>query len=172
MSFRRTRIFASVLAFLLVFLLSSQALFARVMTNAAPSARVTKKIDVSKRTVLPGHVSTAVHGSADLGRQHPKTQSPGMLLILKSSEEQKQEIRKVIDEQQDKRTANYHQWVTPEEFGAHFGVHDADIAQIKAWLKSQGFTVEEVSKSKRVIKFSGNTGQVENAFQTEMHLYS
>jgi hypothetical protein len=52
-------------------------------------------------------------------------------MVLKSSEEQKREIRKVIDEQQDKRTVNYHQWVTPEEFGEHFGVHDADIEQIK-----------------------------------------
>ena len=32
--------------------------------------------------------------------------------------------------------------------------------------------VDEVSKSKRVIRFSGNIGQVEQAFQTEMHLYS
>ena len=171
MEFPRTRIRVCVIAFLVMFVLLSQAMFARVMTSAVPTPRITKKVDIARRTILPGHVSSAVHTSTDLGRQHAKTPSPGMLLILKSSEEQKQEIRKVIDEQQDKRTANYHQWMTPEEFGAHFGVHDEDIAQIKSWLVSEGFTVDEVSKSKRVIKFSGNIGQVEHAFQTEMHLY-
>jgi len=40
-----------------------------------------------------------------------------LILMLKSSPEQEREARKVIDEQQDKRTANYHQWATPEQFG-------------------------------------------------------
>ena len=150
----------------------SQVMFARVTTNAHPEVRVTAKIDNAKRTVLHGHVSSALRSAIDMGRQDPRTPSPGMIMVLKSSEEQKREIRKVIDEQQDKRTANYHQWLTPEEFGEHFGAHDEDIAKVKEWLTFQGFTVDEVSKSKRVIKFSGNLGQVENAFRTEMHLYT
>ena len=81
------------------------------------------------------------------------------------------EVRRIIDEQQDRRSANYHQWMTPEEFGTHFGVHDADIESVKAWLNSQGFTVESVGKSKRFIQFSGSIGEVEQAFQTEMHYF-
>ncbi len=158
--------------FALLFASLSQVVFARVATAVRPEVRITKKVDVSKRATLYGHVSGAVRSATDLGRQDPSTASPGMLMVLKSSEEQKKEIRKVIDEQQDKRTANYHQWMTPEEFGEHFGVDDSDIAKIKDWLTSEGFTVDEVSKSKRVIKFSGNIGQVEKAFQTEMHLYN
>ena len=148
----------------------SQVMFARVTTNAHPEVRVTAKIDNAKRTVLHGHVSSAVRTAIDMGRQDPRTPSPGMIMVLNSSEEQKNEIRKVIDEQQDKRTANYHQWLTPEEFGEHFGVDDDDLAKVKSWLTSQGFSVDEVSKSKRVIRFSGNIGQVEKAFHTEMHL--
>ena len=172
---RKVRSTCSVLFLALVALLVaslSQVMFARITTTAQPEARITKKVDNSKRTTLYGHVSGAVRAAQDLGRQDARTPSPGMIMVLKSSEDQKREIRKVIDEQQDKRTANYHQWVTPEEFGEHFGVHDEDLAQIKNWLTSQGFTVDEVSKSKRVIKFSGNVGQVEKAFQTELHTYS
>jgi len=163
-------VFLAMIALLLGSL--SQVMFARVLTNARPESRVTKQIDNSKRTTLYGHVPSAVRTATDLGRQEPRTPSPGMIMVLKSSEEQKKELRKVIDEQQDQRTANYHQWLTPEQFGEHFGVHDDDIAAVKSWLTSQGFTVDEVSKSKRVIKFSGNIGQVEHAFQTEMHLYT
>ena len=89
--------------------------------------------------------------------------------MLKSDEDQKREVRRIIDEQQDQHTANYHQWVTPEEFGEHFGVHDSDIAQMQGWLKSQGFKVENVTKAKRAMRFSGTVGQIEKAFQTEMH---
>ncbi len=163
-------VFVVLCALLLVSL--SQVVFAKITTIAHPEVRVAKKVDNTKRATLYGHVSGAIRSATDLGRQEPSTSSPGMLMILKSSEEQKKEIRKILDEQQDKRTVNYHQWVTPEEFGQYFGVHDADLAQIEDWLRSQGFTVDEVSKSKRAIRFSGNIGQVEQAFQTEMHLYN
>ncbi len=111
-------------------LLSPLATFANVHTNAVPVARVTARVDNARNGLRSfGHVSGALRTAKDLGRINPNTASPGMIMVLRSSEEQKREIRKVIDEQQDKRTANYHQWVTPEEFGAHFGVDDADIAQ-------------------------------------------
>jgi subtilase family serine protease len=92
-------------------------------------------------------------------------------MVLHSSDEQERELRRVLDEQQDKKSANYHQWVTPEQFGDHFGVHDSDITKVSAWLQSHGFQVEDVSKSKRVIHFSGTTGQLESAFKTEIHSY-
>lgn len=151
--------------------LVSQAVFATVFTSAHPVARVTKKVDNSRRAILPGHVPAALRRATDLGRLDSTIQSNHMIMVLRSDEQQKREIRRIIDEQQDKRTANYHQWATPQEFGAHFGVHDDDIAQIKTWLASQGFTVDDVSQSKRVIHFSGTVGQIEKAFQTEMHTY-
>jgi hypothetical protein len=142
-----------------------------IQTTAAPEIRVIGKVDDSKRTTLWGHVPGAIHSATDLGRLDPNTPAEHMLMVLKSSEEQKHELRRILDEQQDKNTANYHQWITPEEFGDHFGVHDADIAKVSAWLKSKGFTVEDVAKSKRVLQFSGTTGQLEKAFQTEIHTY-
>jgi len=82
------------------------------------------------------------------------------------------EARKVIDEQQDKRTANYHQWATPEQFGQHFGVHDNDIAKVTAWMQSHGLKVENVCQVEAArSQFSGTSGQLEKAFQMEMHYY-
>ena len=94
-----------------------------------------------------------------------------MRIVLRSSPEQSRELRRVLDEQQDKRTANYHQWMTPEEFGNAFGADENDIKQVSQWLAKQGFKVENVTKGKRVIQFSGTSGQVEQAFQTEMRSF-
>src|SRR5271155_384593 len=153
-----------VLTFLAAF---STTTFAAVHTSAAPKVRVTAPVDSTKRTTLYGHVPGAARRANDLGHVDPTTRSERMIMVLKSDEQQKRELRRVIDEQQDKHTTNYHQWVTPEQFGEHY----SDIGQVKAWLESQGFTVDEVSKSKRVIRFSGTTGEIESAFQTEMHSF-
>jgi pro-kumamolisin-like protein/Big-like domain-containing protein len=149
----------------------SQPVFATVHTTAHPEARIAGGIDNSQRTVIHGHVPRVIGSSTDLGRLPADTPMRHMMLVLKPTFEQDNELRKVINQQQDKRTANYHQWATPEEFGEKFGAHDSDIAQIKNWLASQGFSVELVGKNKRIIQFSGVSGQVETAFRTEMHYY-
>lgn len=121
--------------------------------------------------MLRGHVSGALRHAVDLGHIPASTQAQHLVMTLTSSDEQKRELRKVLDEQQDKQSPNYHQWVTPDQFGDLFGASDADIAKVSAWLQSKGFQVEDVSKSKRVIHFGGTTGQLENAFKTEIHSY-
>ncbi len=167
------RLGSRVLSFLLMLFVlvavSTTTLFASMHTTASPKARVTSKVDDSKRTTLHGHVPAVARKGMDLGRVEPSTPVEHLIMMLKSDEDQKREIRRIIDEQQDKHTKNYHQWTTPEEFGEHFGVHDSDIAQITAWLGSHGLSVESVNKSKRVLHFSGTVGQLEGAFHTQMH---
>ena len=159
-------------------LLSPATFAANVATSARPEARITKQVNNNKRVTLYGHVPQVVSkGLAtgaviDMGRLDPSTPMQRMRMVLTASPQQERELRRVIDEQQDQRTGNFHQWVTPEEFGASFGAHDEDITKIAKWLKSQGFSVDNVTKGKRVIQFSGTAGQVENAFQTEMHNYA
>jgi hypothetical protein len=175
---RRSRTALSIAMSFLALFLFSQALFAATInTNAHTVARITKPVNDAKRVVLPGHVprviaNASITGKAiDMGPIDPSTPMQGMRLVLRSSPEQSRDLRRVIDEQQDKHTANFHQWVTPEEFGSAFGVHDDDIQKISDWLTKQGFTIDNVTKGKRVIQFSGTSGQVERAFQTSMHTY-
>ncbi len=145
---------------------------AEVRTMATPQVRVTSRVDNNIRKTLYGHVPRALRHATKLGRVDPSTAAEHLILALKSSPDQEREIRRVVDEQQDRRTGNFHQWMKPEEFGAHFGVHDSDLENLKAWLSSQGFTVESVTKSKRAIQFSGTVGQIEQAFHTEMHYFA
>lgn len=112
-----------------------------IHTMAVPTARVVAKVDNGNRTTLYGHLSAALLRATDMGRLDPSTPSEHMVMVLKSSDDQERELRRLLDEQQDSKTANYHQWATPEQFGQYFGVHDSDIAQVSAWLESQGFTV-------------------------------
>ncbi len=74
--------------------------------------------------------------------------------------------------QQDPASPQYHEWLTPAEFGARFGIADADIAKTQSWLESQGFTVQSVSPSRNSITFSGTAATVASAFGAPLHRYS
>ena len=69
-----------------------------------------------------------------------------MLLVLKRSPEQQAALLKLLDDQQDKNSANYHKWLTPEAFGQQFGPADSDIQAMTSWLQSHGFQVAQVAK--------------------------
>ena len=95
-----------------------------------------------------------------------------MLLVLKRSAERQAALNKFLDELQQPFSPNYHKFLTPEEFGAQFGASDGDIQIVTSWLQSHGFTVASVAAGKGVIEFSGNAGQVESAFHTQIHKFT
>ncbi len=148
--------------------------FARVVTKAVPSVRIATKIDNAQRTALTGHIPAAVQNgvAVDKGRVAANTPLNHMVMVLQGSAEQEHAFRTLVDQQHDKNSINYHQWITPEEAGQAFGVADADVATLTNWLSQQGLTVEKVSKSKRFVTFGGTVGKFEAAFQTQFHQYS
>jgi hypothetical protein len=94
-----------------------------------------------------------------------------MLLVLKRSPEQEFGLHKLLDDQQDKSSPNFHKWLTPGQFGAQFGPSDQDVQLITGWLHTHGFQVNRISKGRSVIEFSGMESQVEEAFHTPIHKY-
>jgi uncharacterized protein (TIGR03437 family) len=94
-----------------------------------------------------------------------------MLLILKRSPEQESALRKLLDEQLDQSSLNFHRWLTPEEFGYLFGLSSEDIRSVTSWLESHGFHVAGASKGRTLIEFSGSASQVQEAFHTPIHKY-
>jgi uncharacterized protein (TIGR03437 family) len=92
-------------------------------------------------------------------------------LGLRRTEAQQKALDRLLEELQDPSSPNYHHWLTPEEFGARFGASATDIAQVTAWLKSEGLAVEDTARGRNWIMFSGATGQVEHAFHTQLHQY-
>jgi subtilase family serine protease len=138
--------------------------------SAVPS-RITAGIDNSKLTVLRGNTHPFAREAFDRGPAADSLQMDQMLLVLQRSTAQQSALEKLLAAQQDKNSPSYHQWLSPEQFGEQFGASDADIQKISAWLQSQGFQVNSVSKGRDLINFSGNAAQVRNAFHTTMHQY-
>ena len=76
-----------------------------------------------------------------------------------------------MEAQHDPQSPLFHHWLTPAEYGARFGASLQDLARISIWLTEHGFVVEEIPASNRQVIFSGNAGQVEDTFHTQIHRY-
>jgi subtilase family serine protease len=92
-----------------------------------------------------------------------------MSLHFTLSAEQQAAINQLLADQQDPASPRYHQWLTPQQYAAQFGLSSSDIAKVTAWLTGQGFTVTGVANGGDFITFSGSVAQVQTAFATSIH---
>jgi hypothetical protein len=136
------------------------------------AARVTDTVDDTDRMVLRGNVHPSARAEFDRGAVADAQPVTRMLLLLQRSAEQEAALQQLMEEQQSKNSPNYHAWLTPEQFGKQFGPADEDVQAVTEWLTSHGFRNIKVSKGKTLVEFSGNVGQVRNAFATEIHKYA
>ena len=135
------------------------------------ASRITTAIDESRLAVLRGNTYPLARGAFDRGPAANSLQMDQMLLVLQRSPAQQAALDRLLAAQQDKASATYHQWLSPDEFGQQFGVSDADIQKVTMWLESHGFVVNSVSRGRTAINFSGNAQQVRSAFHTTIHDY-
>src|SRR6266481_2770061 len=152
-----------------VLLLLILAAFASAQENNVRPL-IVQAVDDSQLTTLKGNTHPLARAQFDRGAAPPDLPMQRMLLVLKRSDEQESALRKLLDDQQDKASPNYHKWLTPESYGAQFGPTDSDLQTITAWLQSHGFLVGS-TKGRTVLEFSGTAGQVQEAFHTTMHKY-
>ena len=142
-----------------------------VSAQAGPRARITQAINDTQLMTLHGNVHPLARAEFDRGEVDFSQPVTRMLLLLQRSPEQQAALAKLMEEQQAPSSPNFHNWLTPAEFGAQFGPADADIQKIKDWLSEQGFTGIKVSAGKTVVRFDGTAGQVAAAFHTSLHNY-
>ena len=136
-----------------------------------PLPLITSPIDETQVVTLRGNVHPLAQPMFDLGAAPPDLPMNRMMLVLKRDPMQDHVVRKLLDDQQDKNSPNYHKWLTPAEYGAQFGAADQDLQLITGWLQTHGFQINRVSNGRNVIEFSGVEGQVEGAFHTQIHQY-
>ena len=134
-------------------------------------ARVTQPVDMHNLVTLRGNVHPLARPEFDQGVAPDDLPMERMLLVLQRRPEQESALRQLLDDQQVKSSAQFHQWLTPEQFGQQFGPADSDLQAVTDWLASQGFQVTKVSAGRTVIEFSGTAGLVRQVLGTEIHKF-
>jgi hypothetical protein len=137
--------------------------------TANSQSRITQQINESQRTVLFGNTHPLAQAKYDKGLVSASLPLDRMSLILKRTPAQEAALQTLLAQQQDKKSPNYHKWLTAAQFGQLFGPSDQDIQKVTAWLTTHGFIVDEVATGRQFIQFSGTAGEVEEAFKAPLH---
>jgi pro-kumamolisin-like protein len=157
-----------------VLLLAAIALISSTWTSAQTSgavSRISQAVDETKLTRLRGNTHPMARPQFDMGAAPPDLPMERILLVLKSSPAQVAALERLLAQQQDRSSPNYHKWLTPDEFGQQFGASEGDIQTVSSWLESHGFSIDKVTRGRTLIEFSGSASKVQEAFHTEIHKY-
>ena len=141
----------------------------RAQNAASQAALIVGPIDETRLITLAGNTRPEATLANDRGAVADDLPMEHMLLQLRRSPEQEQAFEKYLDELEDPKSPNYHHWLTAQEVGERYGLAAQDLDTVTNWLKSHGFTVNRVYPNGVVIDFSGNAGEVREAFRTEIH---
>lgn len=139
---------------------------------AAPAAdRVVQPVDPEQRVTLSERRAAWISPTADEGPVPDNLSLAHLVVMLKRSPERQQAFERLLEEQQDPASTNYHRWLTPTEIGERFGATRHDIDAVSGWLRSQGLDVDGVSNSRTRIRFSGTAAAIASAFRTNLRYY-
>ena len=147
-----------------VLALASRALLAQ-------GSRITRPADDAYRVTLSGSVHPKAQSRYDQGPVDPSLGMPFVTLTMKPSAIQQAALERLLDEQRDRSSPNYHRWLTPEQFGDRFGLGSQDYAAIVSWLESHGLHIDQTARARNWVAFSGPVGNIESAFHTRIHRY-
>ena len=124
------------------------------------------------KVAMSQSVSPKVSKATDLGAADGSVALSSMTLRFNMTDAQKAALTQLLIDQQDPASTKYHQWLTPEQFAAQFGISSADMTTVSNWLTSQGFKITNAARSRTFIQFSGTVAQAQTAFQTNIHKLS
>jgi kumamolisin len=68
-------------------------------------------------------------------------------------------------------SADYHHYLTPQQFADRFAPTQAQVDQVRAYLESKGLTVTDVASNRMLIDAKGPAKTVQSAFATSVSRY-
>ena len=138
---------------------------------SATSDRIAGALNSHQTVALRGYVQRKATAKNDLGTADPALRFGSIMMLTTLTAAQQRALTQLLAEQQDRKSKNYHKWLTPEQWADRFGLSPNDVQTITNWLSDQGFTGIQVARGRNWIMFSGTAAQVQRSFGTEIHQY-
>ncbi len=160
------------LAFLAVAGLFTFAEPVSIAHGAEAASRISGEINDQRTFHLTGNIKPMLALAQDQGEVAGSRALPRLAIHFTMSAQQREDLDQLIRQQQIPGAAQYHRFLTPEEYGERFGLNPSDLAKVRNWLQNSGFTNIEVGRSRNFVSFSGSAANVQNTFQTKLHRYA
>src|ERR1700733_12166645 len=113
--------------------------------QAAVQNRINAPVTGSSRVAIQHTIPARALRAQDLGAAPADRKLEGVTLHFSLTAAQQADLNQLLIDQQNPNSPSYHQWLTPAQFGARFGLSSADLAKVTVWLTGQGLTVVSVA---------------------------
>jgi trimeric autotransporter adhesin len=150
---------------------ASLPLAAQSAPASLSASRIVAPIDETRLVSLKGNVHPLAQARFDRGAAPGQTATGRVILEFQRSPEQQLALAQFLQDLQNAGSPNFHKWLTPAQYGAQFGLDDADLQTVSSWLQSHGFKIENVPAARNIIQFSGTFDQIQQTFHTAIHSY-
>jgi subtilase family serine protease len=140
--------------------------------HTAVQNRIVSNIDETSRVPLQHAVSPRALVARDMGSAPGNRTLSTLTMHFGMTSAQQAALTQLLVDLQNPSSPNYHQWLTPEQFKAQFGLSASDLAKVTSWLTKQGFTITGTARSSTFVTFTGTVAQVQQAFGTSIHSVS
>jgi subtilase family serine protease len=140
-------------------------------TSASSATSSSLQIEDGSRVPLKGHVHPLIRSAQDLGGIDA-SQKLSLSLVFAPSPSQQAALQKLLQDQQDPTSAQYHKWITPEQYADAYGLSAAQVETVRSWLTSAGIAVREVAPSRNRISFDATAAQAQSLFNVEIRRYN
>lgn len=143
-----------------------------VFSHAVTADRITHPLSAGPTIALKGNVHRQALPGYDAGPVDPAMRFGSITLFTVPTAEQEKALSKLVVDQQNPKSPQYHKWITPEQWAERFGLSQNDIQKITSWLKGQGFAIQYVARGRSWVMASGTAAQIASAFGTQIHRYN
>jgi subtilase family serine protease len=137
---------------------------------AGAQSRIAAAVSDNNRTTIAHTISGRAKRATDLGQASASRRLDAVTLHFNMTAAQQADLNQLLADQQNPNSPSYHQWLTPAQFNARFGLSSADLAKVTSWLSGKGLTI--VASSPTDVTVSGTVPQIEQAFGTSIHAMS
>lgn len=139
--------------------------------GAEAPRRIRSTIRETDLYTLRGNTQGRPAAAQDEGAFGDRRVLDGLALQFRMTPQQGEDLDRLLRQQGDRNSSQFHKFLTPEEFGQRFGPNASDIAQVTGWLESQGFSNVQLARSRAFVTFEGSAAQARAAFHTRLHRY-
>src|SRR5580704_17770325 len=139
-------------------------------TSASSATSSSLQIEDGSRVPLKGHVHPLIRSAQDLGGIDA-SQKLSLSLVFAPSPSPQAALQKLLQDQRDPNSAQYHKWITPEQYADAYGLSAAQVETVRNWLNGVGIPVREVAPSRNRISFDATAAQAQALFSVELRHY-
>jgi subtilase family serine protease len=115
---------------------------------------------------LSGNTPGFVAKATDLGPVDPNTVI-AVTVWLKLHNEAK--LDKLVSQQQQRGSGQYHNWITQDQFNASFGPTSQELNFVQNYLNAKGLSTVFVAENNLFVKVQGTVADIQNAFHVQIH---